>query len=373
MDAVREKVRQELLATMETEGVSDEALAKAREVSVCVCACVCLCVCVSLCVISKEAGLRGIYSFALFYSCTELNNKRISNPLSFACTHTHTHTHTRTHRKQRSMRARSLRPSWETATKAKTHAGAPRRHYANKRTKWQHCRLRCVCMCLCVCVCACARACMYLYLCVCVCIYICVCVCACVGVDLWVHVCYTWLGLARVGQKRLHTVYIQYLWQGNLEIYGHIHGSGQTCNRARKCVRGIASLSFTAIVVLFVTNGYECTHTHTHIHAHTHTRTHTNTRTHTRLRNLTHSYAQMDAERQEKESLEAKLGAMESKLLQGGVNLLDKVSCCHTGSLSCFNSECVCACVCACLCLCVRVCVCVCACLCVCVFVRLCC
>ncbi len=34
---------------------------------------------------------------------------------------------------------------------------------------------------------------------------------------------------------------------------------------------------------------------------------------------------QMDAERKEKEALEAKLTAMESKLLQGGVNLLDKV------------------------------------------------
>jgi len=33
----------------------------------------------------------------------------------------------------------------------------------------------------------------------------------------------------------------------------------------------------------------------------------------------------MDAERKEKEALEAKLTAMESKLLQGGVNLLDKV------------------------------------------------
>lgn len=33
---------------------------------------------------------------------------------------------------------------------------------------------------------------------------------------------------------------------------------------------------------------------------------------------------QMDSERKEKEALEGKLLAMESKLLQGGVNLLDK-------------------------------------------------
>ncbi|KAF5836467.1 hypothetical protein DUNSADRAFT_5914 [Dunaliella salina] len=44
--------------------------------------------------------------------------------------------------------------------------------------------------------------------------------------------------------------------------------------------------------------------------------------------------AQMDAESKEKESLEAKLAAMESKLLQGGVNLLDKVKGSYSASTS---------------------------------------
>lgn len=35
--------------------------------------------------------------------------------------------------------------------------------------------------------------------------------------------------------------------------------------------------------------------------------------------------AQVEAEKQEKDALEAKIKAMESKVLQGGVNLLEKV------------------------------------------------
>jgi hypothetical protein len=49
------------------------------------------------------------------------------------------------------------------------------------------------------------------------------CSCECKDeMSLWCVCAMFWLHIIRVGQNHIYTVYIQYFWQGNFNMYGHI-------------------------------------------------------------------------------------------------------------------------------------------------------